>query len=171
MKLITLLLFQIILDWVSPTASERQIFTLINDYRVKNGKSALVYSDSLSLVAKTHAADLYEHFDYNDKSCNLHSWSKNPKWTGGCIQDSSPKDTWEIMWSKPLEVAGIKKPGFEISSMYEPKDTESDPEEVVNGWIQSKGHRNCMLEIGWNRKFKQMGVGVYKGVATVWFTE
>jgi hypothetical protein len=171
MKLVAVFLIRFILDWLSPTASEQQVFNLINAYRFKNGKPALTYSDSLSRVAKTHAVDLYEHFIYNDKSCNLHSWSKSAKWTGGCIQDNSPNEIWEIMWSKPQEIAGINKPGFEISSMYDPKDTESNPDEVVNGWIQSPGHRNCILEIGWNRKFKQMGVGVYKGVTTVWFTE
>jgi uncharacterized protein YkwD len=40
---------------------------------------------------------------------------------------------------------------------------------AFNGWKNSAPHNNQMLEKGW-KPFKRMGVGMYKGVATVWLS-
>jgi uncharacterized protein YkwD len=55
--------------------------------------------------------------------------------------------------------------------MYDPKSTPIDPKEVVEGWIKSPDHRNCMIERRWHTQFKKMGAGIYQGHVNVWFAE
>jgi hypothetical protein len=172
MKIIRLLFFVIpFLSWnIYPSSKEDQIVKLINSYRVKEGKTKLPLCDSLNYIAKTHAKDIYENFSIKNKDCFLHSWSQSSKWRGGCIPQQGNQD-WTIMWNKPKELLEMKVNGYEIAYMYDPKDSETEPERVVKDWINSEGHRKCIIEKGWPRPFKRMGIGIYKGVTTVWFSE
>jgi hypothetical protein len=132
----------------TPNSKNLDLFEMINSYRVKNKKTALRYSDSLSLVAYIHAVDQFENYSFYDKACSLHSWSKSNRWRGGCIPPEDKNADWTIMWDKPKELVGMNTKGYEISFMYDPKSTPIDPEEVLKGWINSKGHRDCILEMG-----------------------
>jgi uncharacterized protein YkwD len=170
-NLIAILLFTPFLSWYSTSSNkEEQIVRLINAYRVKQGKTKLPLCDSLNFIAQTHAKDIYENFSITNTNCFLHSWSQSSKWRGGCIPQQGNQD-WKIMWNKPKELLGMKVNGYEIAYMYEPKDSETEPERVVKDWIKSEGHRKCIVEEGWPRPFKRMGIGIYKGVTTVWFSE
>jgi len=155
----------------SADSKNLDLFEMINTYRVKNGKTALKYSDSLSLVAYIHAVDQFENYSFDDKVCSLHSWSKSKRWRGGCIPAGDKEADWAIMWDKPKELVGMNSKGYEISFMYDPKTTPIDPEEVLKGWIDSKGHRDCILEKGWSTRFTKMGVGIHHGLVNVWFAE
>ena len=168
--MITPFLYLLLTVFATPETEEAKIFKLINEYRIKNGKKSLAYCDSLTYVAKVHAEDLFLNFSIENKDCYLHSWSNNTKWTGGCIPQAGTQD-WRIMWNKPKELTGMGAKGYEISLMYTPKETPCDATVVVKQWINSTGHRNCILEKGWPRPFKRMGVGIFRGVATVWFAE
>jgi len=132
----------------TPEPEEIRLFNKINEYRIKNGKTALSYCDSLSYVAETHSIDMYFHFDI-DNPCSLHTWSFSKFWTGGCIPEGK-NDQWHIMYNKPKEIT---------------------PKDAFDGWIASTPHRNVILEKGWDRPFVRMGVSIYKGIANVWFAQ
>jgi hypothetical protein len=153
----------------TPEPEEIRLFNKINEYRVKNGKTALSYCDSLSYVAETHSIDMYFHFDI-DNPCSLHTWSFSKFWTGGCIPEGK-NDQWHIMYNKPKELLGMKARGYEISYMLQPKDFKITPKDAFDGWIASTPHRNVILEKGWDRPFVRMGVSIYKGIANVWFAQ
>lgn len=153
-----------------PSKEEMDLFNKINQYRVKNGKTALAYCDSLSYVAEVHSIDLYKNFSI-DNPHSMHSWSISNYWTGGYIDEKSKKTNWNIMYSKPKELLGMKVIGYEIAVMNEPKSFVMTPDDALETWINSPGHNNCILEKGWPRPFKRMGVSIYKGISTVWFSE
>ena len=155
----------------TPDSKNLDLFEMINTYRVKNGKTTLKYSDSLSIGAYLPAVDQFDIYSFDDKACSLHSWSKSNRWKGGCIPSEDKDADWAIMWDKPKELVGMNTKGYEISFMYDPKTTPINPEEVLNGWISSKGHRDCILEKGWNTQFTKMGVGIHYGLVNVWFAE
>jgi hypothetical protein len=150
------MIFVLLLLFTTPSLQQQ-----VNDYRQQSGLPALQYSDSLSKVALAHCKDLYDNY----RDCNLHSWSKSPIWKGGCVE----KEGWDIMWDKPREIAGMDADGFEIAHMHFPKDDPCSPECALSNWKKSPPHNNILLEKGW-RPFKKMGVAIYRGVATVWFT-
>jgi len=171
MNLLTLFVWMLFGGFEFPDAKSKEVFNLINAYRIKNGKPALKYCDSLSYVAAVHAYDQFVNYRFDDRTCSMHSWSQSSKWKGGCISEDKSIANWAIMWDKPQELIGMKQKGYEISYMYDPKTTAIDPKEVVEGWIKSPGHRNCMIEKGWHTQFKRMGVGIYQGHVNVWFAE
>lgn len=148
---------------------EVNLFNKINEYRIKNGKTALQYSDSLSYVAETHSIDLFFHFDIKDP-CSLHTWSYSTRWTGGCIPEGK-NDKWGIMYNKPKELLGMDVYAYEIAAMNWDKKLQMTPDELLDLWVNSKPHKNVILENGWPKPFKRMGVSIYKGVSTVWFAE
>ena len=81
-----------------------------------------------------------------------------------------------LIWSKPGEISNYKFAGYEISFGYghDARKTHNiNPVGTVQGWIHSKGHNDVMLERGAfkHTRMKVMGVGVYKGIANVWFGE
>ncbi|MCD4773219.1 MAG: hypothetical protein K8R41_07555, partial [Bacteroidales bacterium] len=70
-----------LIDNVSLSQEELELYDMINSYRKKNGLHKVELSKSLTYVAKIHAKDLEEN-DPNNKRCNMHSWSENGKWEG-----------------------------------------------------------------------------------------
>lgn len=66
---------------------EQRLYELIMEYRAANGLNSIPLSPKLTRVAQLHAKDLAEHYDPKSGQCNLHSWSKNGKWTACCYTD------------------------------------------------------------------------------------
>lgn len=164
------ILFTLLLPLHNRETAEIKLFNMVNEYRVKHGKTRLMYCDSLSYIAEAHSVDLLENFSIDNRACFLHSWSPSNRWTGGCIPDRGQQD-WSIMYNKPNELLGMKVKGYEIAVINDPKDYPMSPEAAMEAWINSPGHRNVILEIGWKRPFKRMGVSIYKGVSTIWFAQ
>lgn len=154
--------------FVQYSSQEMLLYKKINDYRAQNGLPRVALCDSLSYVAKVHSEDLYKNFSIDDYYCSLHSWSNGGKWKGGCITEGGNPD-WSIMLSKPKEIVGLNIEAYEISFMQDPKDWPCNPSIVLKDWINSPAHNRCILQKGWPKNFKRMGVGIHKGVATVWF--
>jgi uncharacterized protein YkwD len=148
---------------------EVKLFNIINEYRVQKGKTRLQYSDSLSYVAEIHSIDLNLNFK-EDNPCSLHSWSDSKLWTGGCIPEGK-NDKWSIMYDKPKELLGMNKPAYEIAVMNFPEKFSMSPELALKWWLESTPHKKVILEDGWPKPFKKMGVSIYKNVSTVWFSE
>ncbi|UJR18906.1 hypothetical protein I4U23_022034 [Adineta vaga] len=131
---------------------EQKIFKFINNHRENHGLPALQPSANLAFVARTHAIDLVEN---------------NP-------DISSDHAQGHLMWSKPPEISNYNYTGYENSHGYvhdARKRMNIDPYEAVQSWINSPGHNNIMIQRGGWGPMKTMGVGVYKGIANVWFGE
>lgn len=109
---------------------EMKVLELINIERTKNGLQALQIDENLSSVARNHSIDMYE------RSFFSHT---NP-------DGLSPFDR-------------MNKHG--ISYRYAAENIaigQSSPEQVVNSWMNSEGHRKNIL----NPDFNKIGIGYYR---------
>jgi len=109
------------------TAYEAKVIELINNIRTSNGLRPFVHNWQLSRVARYKSRDMQEL---------------------GYFSHTSPT------YGSPFEM--IKN--FNISYSYAGENIAkgySDPSSVVNGWMNSSGHRANIL----NPSFTQIGVG------------
>lgn len=141
----------------------------INVYRQANGLAAIPVSDEMTRVAKAHVADIVAYHPEAACNGNLHSWSTNGNWTGGCF-DLNNQQTWPVMWDKPKEIAGYPGRGYEISAWATPSITA---EQALSQWQGSPPHNEVMLNLGSWAKFPWGALGgwVADGYACAWFGE
>jgi len=121
------------------SAYEMQVLELVNAERAKHGLSALSWDNSLADVARAHSRDMAARgfFSHN-----------NP-------DGKTPFDR--------IKAAGISdgSAGENIAA------GQKNPEEVVDAWMNSAGHRANIL----NASFKKLGVGYVvsnQGYKTYW---
>ena len=144
------------------TSDEKVLYELIMDYRVSKGLPEIAVSQSLTKVAQLHSHDLSENRP-DQGNCNLHSWSKEGDWTACCYTSDHAKAS--CMWDKPKELTEYQFPGYEISCT-----GSASPSEAFKAWKKSKHHNAVMVNEGmWEAPWKAIGVGMFKGYATVWF--
>lgn len=111
----------------SVTSYEQEVITLVNQIRKENGLSSLTYNWQLSRVAR------YKSQDMLDKKYFSHT---SPTY-------GSPFDM-----IKSFNIS-YRTAGENIAMGY------TTPQAVVNGWMNSQGHRENIL----NSSFTQIGVG------------
>ncbi|MFE4573144.1 CAP domain-containing protein [Paenibacillus chitinolyticus] len=121
------------------TAYEKQTFDLTNAIRVRHGKAPFAWDASIASTARKHSEDMAVngYFDHTNK------------------QGLSPFDR--------MEKDGLKfwSAAENIASGY------SGPIEVVNGWMNSSGHRKNIMG-----DTTRLGVGVYFGGSmNVYYTQ
>ncbi|MFD5850309.1 CAP domain-containing protein [Cytobacillus oceanisediminis] len=111
-------------------AKEKQILDLTNVIRVRHHLQPLKWDDMTAAAAFAHSKDMYESNDFSHTSK-----------TYGDLSDR-------------LEAGGVsyEAAGENIAANY------TDAPAVVEGWLNSKGHRDSLL----NEEFTHLGVGVYK---------
>ena len=151
------------------SSEENELYMLINDYRKTKNLAPIPYSEKLNKVARAHAWDLSENYDFDPAGeCNPHSWSTEGNWSSCCY--TSDHAQAECMWNKPMEIAGYKGSGYEIAFYNSNKAT---PEKALSGWKSSKGHNPLLINSGmWKQvNWKAVGIGIYKNYAIVWFGE
>lgn len=115
---------------ISVSEYELKVLELVNIEREKNGLSALTWNSKLAEVARTHSMDMAER--------NFFSHT-NP-------DGKSPFDrikAYGISYSRAAENIAVG---------------QSTPEEVVESWMNSEGHRANIL----NSSFTSLGVGYHK---------
>lgn len=152
-------------------ANERKLYELVMQYRVEKGLTTIPLSASLSFVAKTHCKDLVENFVPNS-NCNMHSWSAKGNWTPCCYTPNHAQA--RAMWNKPSELTNYKGNGYEIAFRVWSSGNANytaTPEEALEGWKNSSGHNDVILNKNiWNDiKWNAIGIGIYKGFAVIWF--
>ncbi len=111
------------------TAFIEQVLVLTNQFRAQNGLAPLKANLELNATAQAHSADManQDYFDHAGKN------------------GSTP-------WAR------AKLVGYEARSMGENIAAgQSTPESVVQGWINSSGHRANLL----NASFTELGVGYF----------
>ena len=110
--------------------TEKEIFDLTNVLRSRYDLKALEWDEKLSEAAYAHSEDMAENNDFAHTSKKF-----------GTLSDRLKK----------AEVT-FQSAGENIAAKY------TDGPAVVEGWLNSKGHRDSLL----NKDFTHLGVGVYK---------
>lgn len=111
-------------------AKEKQILDITNVIRARHHLQPLEWDDQTASAAFDHSKDMYESKDFSHTSK-----------TYGDLKDRLKAK--EVLY----EAAGEN-----IAANY------TDAPAVVEGWLNSKGHRDSLL----NEEFTHLGVGVYK---------
>jgi uncharacterized protein YkwD len=156
------------------SAEELKLYDLIMAYRKANKLPAIPLSVSLTYVAQQHCKDLFTNKPDLKKDCNAHSWSDKGAWKSCCYTPDHKQA--ECMWSKPAELTNYKSNGFEIacgSSQAVYKDFVMTAPYALDSWKASVHHNHVILnkDIWKAIKWNAIGIGIYKGFATVWFGE
>ncbi len=86
------------------TKAEYRLYTLINEYRTKQGLGIIPISRSLCYVAKIHARDLFVN-NPDTSFCSLNSWSDKGLWTACCHSAQSPNPLCIV--NKPKELTNL----------------------------------------------------------------
>lgn len=148
---------------------EAALYDALMQARTNEGLSRIPLSASLTLVAQVHADDAHAHPDLFSESCNLHSWNTSSDWSGCCYTGDHAQA--QCMWDKPKEIANFPGAGYEIAFR-----GHGTPEQMVDAWLNSEGHRNVLLNNGsWaSFPFESIGVGISNAengsrFAFVWF--
>lgn len=154
------------------SSAEEKLAELINNYRQSKKLPAILVSKSLTKVAQMHAQDLAENFKAG-KNCNLHSWSKDPRWSSCCYTPDHRKAS--CMWDKPRELTEYKGDGYEIAyfSNFDYLTEEEFVQDALKGWKDSRGHHEIIINQGkWKTAdWKAMGIGIRGDYVVVWFGE
>lgn len=143
----------------------------INEVREQHRLPAVPLSPRLTLVAKTHVEDLARHSPHKDCGNNLHAWSRNGTWKGGCFL-LADKTTYPVMWDKPKELAQYASPGYEIAASGTLGDKPHlDYDQAMKAWRGSPAHENVILnkDIWKDRAWKAVGAAIAYGYACAWF--
>lgn len=120
-------------------AYEQRVVELVNDIRAENNKPPLKRNDALDYAARYHARDMKEdnYFSHDSKD------------------RSGSTLTTVCGWSTRIDKFYFNRSylGENIAAGY------SDPQAVMNGWMNSTGHRANIL----NSNFREIGVGYWDG--------
>jgi uncharacterized protein YkwD len=157
---------------VKISREELKLYNLINDYRKTKNLQPIPLSKSLTFVAQQHSKDLVINKPDSKQGCNSHSWSNKGNWTSCCY--TSDHKQAECMWNKPREMTSYKDTGFEIaagSSQSNNQLSSLTAAYALDLWKKSRHHDDVILnrETWKDFEWKAIGVGIYQGVATVWF--
>lgn len=165
--LFCLFLFPFIMYSQNLTDKEQNLYSLLNAYRAQHNLPPIPLSKNLCRVAKLHAEDLVKHRPKG--KCNLHSWSADGNWSAVCYTNDHKNANG--MWIKPQELTSYPAYGYEIA--FWSSDTNLTANEALNGWKQSVGHNNCIInKKQWkNTHWQAIGISIYKNYALVWFGE
>ncbi|MHC1631519.1 MAG: CAP domain-containing protein [Methanotrichaceae archaeon] len=158
-------------DQQSPlTEEEWQLSRLVNEYREDNGLSAVLVTNSLTKVARTHVADLNTYHPDSDTfgtgDCNRHSWSSHGDWTAVCYTGSAQASQ---MWNKPREITeSYNGNGYEIAYW---NSQVATPSSAMSDWMSSSAHSDTILQRGIfaGTVWQAMGVAIDGNYAVVWF--
>lgn len=150
---------------------EWNLLNLVNQYRTDNGKTAVAYSNVLNTVGQWHAEDaLINGGSLFTPSCNLHSWSNDMPhlWSGMCYTEDHAQA--QKMWDKPREIStgSYTGNGYENAAWGYPT-----PAAALNGWKNSPGHNDVILNQGiWSSPtWRAMGVGIRGSYYFLWFSD
>lgn len=149
------------------TKEEYRLYSLINDYRTKQGLGIIPISSSLCYVAKIHARDLFIN-NPDTSFCSLNSWSDKGKWVPCCHSRYTPNPNCIV--NKPKELTNYPGEGHELAYW---DSEELQPDTVIHFWQSIEQARDVLLnQKKWSYfNWKAIGVGLYKGYACVWVGE
>jgi uncharacterized protein YkwD len=149
----------------APSEAEAELYRLLNAYRKEKRQPPIPFSPSLTVVAQAHAKDLALNNPHKKQACNMHSWSDQGDWTSCCYTVDHAKAA--CMWNKPRELTDYTGDGYEVSYAHSIK---AEPEGALTTWKKSPSHNPVLVNSGqWTEAWQAVGVGIYEGVAVMWF--
>ena len=165
---VAILLFSSFSTDTLQSKKEKELYEQIMLYRHSLKLPSIPLSKSLTIVAQTHVKDLDTYKPDQKKSCNLHSWSKNGKWTSCCYTADHSKAS--CMWRKPSELTNYSAYGYEIAHWSSLPVTAKG---ALDSWKNSKGHNEVVTNKGiWqDYEWQAIGIGIKNNYAVVWFGE
>ena len=110
--------------------------------------------------------------------CGMHSWSDEGPWSDCCFPDTrfhnyASEDEKRCSWDKPRELTGYPGNGYENTLFDAQADNDATPQSALLQWIDSKEHRELMMneDNWWDNTFKAVGAGFYGKYAVMWLGE
>ncbi|KAI9293452.1 hypothetical protein K502DRAFT_343168 [Neoconidiobolus thromboides FSU 785] len=160
-----LVIFQLVVSGAA-TKEELEFSSEVYKLLVKaRGGKEVKYSPNLAKVAQLHAEDLNSHHNIKQKYCNMHSWYTTGD-TNCCYTEDHGQA--KCMWEKPKQFSNYQSNGYEVA--YFGKGYGIGPKSVIDGFLNSKGHRVVILNEGdWKKEWNACGVGHKGGYTTIWF--
>lgn len=138
--------------------SEKELYRIVNEYRVKNNLPLVPLSESLSIVANRHLLDI---------SLNLktftHGWSN-------CPYDIKNTDTWKCVFDAPKRLK-VEYDGKAYENLYRNNNGNATPVLALEAWKKSPMHNALILNLDiWNdTEFNAFGVAIIGNQAAIWF--
>ena len=129
------------------SASEQEVLELVNQEREKEGRSPLAWCDGLGDLARAHSNDMCDRGFFS----HVNPEGENPTARGRAGHAGSY--TFDPIVPNPYN--GV---GENIAMGY------STAEQVMEGWMNSPGHRANIL----NGKYTHIGVGICSGCGKHW---
>jgi uncharacterized protein YkwD len=119
------------------SAYAEQVLKIVNQERAKEGLSALTTNSTLTAAANKRAQEIVQSFSH-----------------------TRPNGT---SFSTVLKEFGVSYKSAGENIAYGQKT----PQEVMNGWMNSSGHRANIL----NSSYNKVGIGVYKANGVIYWTQ
>lgn len=148
------------------TEMERYICIFTNEERVHHGIPALSYDSALSAIAKSHSADMAQNGFFEHTNPQGQSPSARAEAAGYPVH----KDLGGGWYSEGIGENIFAMPHGNVSGVgyVEKYDSEMLAKEIVDGWMESPGHRENIL----NTEYSRIGIGVsYDGVQIYYATQ
>lgn len=128
------------MDGVTSDAVEAEIHAQVNEIRADHGLNQLEHDDEIAAVARTHSQDMNER-DYFSHT--------NP-------EGESPADRFGDLYPSECRAVG-ENLAYIQTGVGSGGSAEEIAERIVQGWMDSEGHRENILREGWDSE----GIGVY----------
>ena len=129
------------------SANEQSVFEIVNDEREKAGRNPLQWCDGLAELARAHSNDMCDRGFFS----HVNPEGENPTARGRAGHAGS--HTFDPIVPSPYRGIG------ENIAM-----GQRSPEEVMNAWMNSSGHRANILNGG----YTHIGVGICSGCGRHW---
>lgn len=136
---------------------EKQIHSLTNQYRTQNGLQALSWDDKLANIARTHSQDMalrdyFSHDTLEGKDPTDRGTSQGyrcQKTIGNLIYSGIAENIFQNNLYDSVTIIGIVP-------IYDWNSQDSLTKSTVDGWMNSPGHRENILESNYDKE----GIGV-----------
>lgn len=139
-------------------SDERELFDLVNKYRIANGRSEVKLSTPLSLVANRRMLDLKQNHKFL-----THSWSN-------CKYDINDEKTWSCVTDSPKRLnSGYTGLGYE--TLYRTTMGRAMPVPALDAWKKSPLHNSIILNLGIFKdlEWEELGIALDGQFAALWF--
>jgi hypothetical protein len=140
------------------SSPEKELYQIVNEYRVQNDLSQVPLSETLSVVANRHLLDLV----INVKSFT-HGWSN-------CAYDMKDQKTWDCVFESPKRLnSGYSGKGYE--NLYRNKTGNASAILAIDAWKKSDIHNSLILNLKTfkDMKFDALGIAINGQYAALWF--
>jgi uncharacterized protein YkwD len=142
---------------INRAALEKQIHSLINKERQKQGLLSLEWDDALSGIARHHSQDMAtrNYFDHNSPEGRDFSYRYQQKGyqcavrTGRTIHMGAENIALNHLYDSVTTMNG--------TAYYDWNSEDKIAETTVRGWMESPGHRKNIL----TQYFQKEGIGVF----------